>query len=42
MKQLELHKPSFSNCFTNHVASAMHRYWAAIFPEDFDDLQLED
>lgn len=40
MKQLSRKKPAFSNFFTNHVASAMHRYWAALFPEDFDDLEL--
>lgn len=40
MKQLKRHKPSFSNVFSNHVASAMHRYWAALFPGDFDELEL--
>lgn len=42
MKQLAKKKPAFSNFFTNHVASAMHRYWAALFPEDFDDLELDE
>jgi len=28
-------KPEFSSFFTNHVASAMHRYWPATFPEDY-------
>jgi len=42
MRQLRSKKPEFSNFFTNHVASAMHRYWAAMFPEDFDDLELDE
>lgn len=29
--------PAFTTFFTNHVASAMHRYWAATFPDDYDD-----
>ena len=28
-------KPQFSTFFTNHVASAMHRYWPATFPNDY-------
>lgn len=28
--------PDLSVFFTNHVASAMHRYWAASFPEDWE------
>jgi hypothetical protein len=35
LKQLELHKPQFSTFFTNHVASSMHRYWAAAFPGEY-------
>jgi hypothetical protein len=35
MKQLEEYRPSFATFFTNHVASAMHRYWAAAFPSDY-------
>ena len=27
--------PRYSAFFTNHVASAMHRYWPAAFPEDY-------
>ncbi len=42
MKQLKKTKPSFSNVFSNHVASAMHRYWAALFPSDFNELELSD
>jgi hypothetical protein len=33
---LEAKKPQFSTFFTNHVASAMHRYWAASFPEQYE------
>lgn len=42
MKQLEKHRPQFSNFFTNHVASAMHRYWAASFPSDYRELELSE
>ncbi|MES2803330.1 MAG: hypothetical protein V4654_12620 [Bdellovibrionota bacterium] len=28
-------KLKYSSFFTNHVASAMHRYWHHIFPQDF-------
>jgi hypothetical protein len=42
IEQLREKKPEFSNFFTNHVASAMHRYWAALFPEDYDDLELDE
>ena len=36
MDLLEQEKPQFTTFFTNHVASAMHRYWAATFPEQYD------
>jgi hypothetical protein len=39
-KQLQTHKPDFATFFTNHVASSQHRYWAAAFPEDYDNLAL--
>ena len=42
MRQLNRTRPAFSTFFTNHVASAQHRYWAALFPGDYDDLQLSD
>ena len=35
MKQLEDSKPVFSTFFTNHVASSLHRYWAARYPHDY-------
>ncbi len=36
MSLLQKECPEFSTFFTNHVASAMHRYWEASFPEDYD------
>lgn len=36
MKQLQATRPAFATFFSNHVASSMHRYWAAAFPEDYD------
>jgi len=36
-KQLKETQPDFATCFTNHVASAMHRYWAAAFPGDYQN-----
>lgn len=39
-KQLATKKPDFSTFFTNHVASSQHRYWAAAFPEDYENLKL--
>lgn len=36
MKQLTREQPAFATFFTNHVASSMHRYWAAAFPKDYD------
>jgi hypothetical protein len=39
-KQLELTKPDLGTFFTNHVASSMHRYWPAKFPEDYSETDL--
>ena len=39
-KQLATKKPDFATFFTNHVASSQHRYWAAAFPEDYENLKL--
>jgi len=39
-KRLELQKPDFATFFTNHVASSQHRYWAAAFPDDYENLKL--
>ena len=33
-------RPDFATIFANHVAAAMHRYWAAKFPEDYDDMRM--
>ena len=41
MTQLKRTTPDFSTFFTNHVASAMHRYWAATYPADYLDLDLD-
>ena len=38
--QLGRRRPAFSSFFSNHVASAMHRYWAADHPADYDQLDL--
>jgi hypothetical protein len=35
MRQLDEARPAFSTFFTNHVASTMHRYWAAKYPGDY-------
>ena len=40
LTQLKKNKPAFSTFFTNHVASSMHRYWAATFPEDYEELHV--
>jgi hypothetical protein len=39
-RQLRGSRPRFSTFFTNHVASAMHRYWAAHRPGDYERLGL--
>ena len=39
-KLLKKEKPDFVTFFSNHVASAMHRYWAATFPEDYKENDL--
>ncbi|AFY43931.1 hypothetical protein [Nostoc sp. PCC 7107] len=36
-QQLKTSRPDFATFFTNHVASAMHRYWAAAFPSDYNN-----
>jgi hypothetical protein len=41
MTQLERTRPQFSTFFTNHVASSMHRYWAASFPEDYNPTEYQ-
>ena len=39
-KLLKKNKPQFVTCFTNHVASTLHRYWAATFPQDYEQNNL--
>lgn len=41
-RQLELNKPDLATFFTNHVASSMHRYWPAKFPQDYSETDLGD
>ncbi|BAY25574.1 hypothetical protein NIES2100_53800 [Calothrix sp. NIES-2100] len=33
--QLQKHEPELAILFTNHVAANMHRYWYALFPNDY-------
>ena len=40
VKQLKETKPDFATIYSNNVAAAMHRYWAATFPEDYDNLTV--
>ncbi len=40
LKLLKKHKPQFTTFFSNHVASAMHRYWAAAYPTDYRENNL--
>jgi hypothetical protein len=39
-KQLRSTRPGFASFFSNHVASAQHRFWAGSFPRDYDELEL--
>ncbi len=41
IKQLKNTKPQFATFFTNHVASSMHRYWAAAYPGDYSNFNIE-
>jgi len=34
-RMLKRDMPDFSTLYSNHVAAAMHRYWAAAFPDDY-------
>jgi hypothetical protein len=40
-KLLITKRPDFVTFFTNHVASSMHRYWAATFPDDYENLAFD-
>lgn len=41
-KLLRKEKPDFTTFFTNHVASSQHRYWAAVFPTEYQDLKYDE
>ncbi len=40
LKHLEESRPGFATFFTNHVASSLHRYWAAMFPGDYENFEF--
>jgi hypothetical protein len=40
MQQLVSESPEYCSFFSNHVAAAMHRFWAASFKEDFAEFDL--
>jgi len=42
MKLMKTKKPAFSTFLSNHVASTMHRYWAATFPADYKEYELSE
>lgn len=42
MHMMRTAKPDFATLHTNHVAAAMHRYWAATFPNDADNAMPEE
>ena len=42
MHGLKRDHPEMAFFFTNHVASSMHRYWPALFPEDYDTLRFDE
>jgi hypothetical protein len=41
MRQIGRTTPDFSTFFSNHVASSLHRYWAATYPDDYLELDLD-
>ena len=41
MHQLKKSLPDISFFFTNHLASSMHRYWPATFPDDYPQSQFD-
>lgn len=40
-KLLSTRQPDLVTFFTNHVASSMHRYWAALFPQDYENQKYD-
>ena len=41
MKQVAETKPDFATFFTNHVASSLHRFWAAAHPQDYREFRYD-
>ena len=41
-KELNDTRPDAAFFFTNHVASSMHRYWPALFPDDYSQNRWSD
>lgn len=39
---LKQHDPDISVMFTNHIAAAQHRYWYALFPNDYEEKIYDD
>ncbi len=40
LRQLRQENVRFATFFTNHVAAALHRYWAARYPDDYTHYEL--
>lgn len=40
-KQLNDKKPDFVTFFTNHVAASMHWYWAALFSNEYENIDYD-
>src|SRR5262249_36188932 len=41
LKLFRKHQPDLAIMFTNHIAANMHRYWYALFPEDYQEKVYE-
>jgi len=42
LNEIDKTKPQYAAVFSNHVASSMHRYWAAAFPDQYEVLKFDD
>jgi hypothetical protein len=42
LRLLASERPQFATFFTNHVASSLHRYWAAAFPDQYASNEYDD
>ncbi|PID63680.1 MAG: hypothetical protein CSB44_01040 [Gammaproteobacteria bacterium] len=42
LHQIRKQHPAFATIFANHVAAAMHRYWAAAFPDDYEQNNMHE